>query len=163
MNNKTKTLYLLRHGEAEFNIETKDFDLSLTENGRQQVYQVAKQLSENMLKIDHLISSSATRARQTIEIIKDHLHLTEIEFRDDLYPCTSSAIFDTIVSLDDSINSVLIVGHNPGLSTFAQEYMQLNEIAMPTSGLISCNYFSDSWAEFVLSDLKRNFFITPKI
>ena len=159
---KQKTIYLLRHGDAEFRSDIEDFDRSLTELGTQQISQAAKQLIENHIKIDLIISSNAQRAAQSSEIVRKHLHLPEVDYRNSLYPCTSNSIFDTLVSIDDNINSVILVGHNPGLSSFAQEYMQLNSDVLPTAGLISCTFSTASWAEFAICEARRNFLISPK-
>lgn len=158
-----KKLYLLRHGEAvDFFANNDDLSRALTDNGKAQTHQVGQYLKENNIKIDIIISSPAERAKESANIIKELLNLPEIEFIDNLYPSTSSCIHDAIISTEDLINNILIIGHNPGLSSFAQEYMQLNTASLPTSGIIACTYETNSWAEFSLSEAKRNFIISPK-
>ena len=71
-------------------------------------------------------------------------------------------IYNTIISIDDNVNNILIVGHNPGLTAFAQEYMQLDTMHLGTSGIISCSYDTNSWTEFALNTAKRNFVTSPK-
>ena len=163
MTNNAKTLYLLRHGEAyDISDQVEDSLRKLTPEGEQQVVQMANYLKENQIKIDVVISSQAERAVKTANIIRQQLNLHEVEFEDCLYPCTSSCIYNTIVSVDDNLNNILIVGHNPGLTAFAQEYMQLGAIHLGTSGIISCSYDTNSWAEFALNTAKRNFVTSPK-
>jgi len=163
MKNNAKTLYLLRHGEAyDFSVEVDDFNRKLTPDGEQQILQMAHYLQENSIKIDVVISSQAERAVSTANIIRKQLNLPEIEFEECLYPCTSSCIYNTIISIDDNVNNILIVGHNPGLTAFAQEYMQLETMHLGTSGIISCSYDTISWAEFALNNAKRNFVTSPK-
>ena len=163
MKNNAKTLYLLRHGEAfDFTAEVNDFNRKLTPDGEQQVLQMAHYLQENSIKIDVVISSQAERAVSTANIIRKQLNLPEIEFEECLYPCTSSCIYNKIISIDDNVNNILIVGHNPGLSAFAQEYMQLETMHLGTSGMISCSFDTISWAEFALNNAKRNFVTSPK-
>ena len=163
MKNNIKKLYLLRHGEADnISADYQDSLRKLTPEGKKQVLQMANYLQENQIKIDVVISSQAVRSEETAQIIRKQLNLHEVEFEDCLYPCTSSCIYNTIVSVEDSINSILIIGHNPGLTSFAQEYMQLGTMHLGTSGMISCSFETNSWAEFALSNAKRNFVTSPK-
>ncbi|RLD42065.1 MAG: phosphohistidine phosphatase SixA [Bacteroidetes bacterium] len=163
MTDKTKKLYLLRHGEAEdFSVNNNDVLRKLTDAGRAQINQIAQYIKENHIKIDQIISSPAERAKESAEIIKKLLNLHDIIYVDNLYPSTTSSIYDAIVATEDKINSILIIGHNPGLSSFAQEYMQFNAASLPTSGIIACTYDTASWAEFALVTAKRNFVTSPK-
>ena len=163
MDKKRKQLYLLRHGEADdFFIQKDDFKRELTENGIQQINQVSNFIKENNIKIDIVISSPAERTKQSSKLVRELLNLHDVEFNDCLYPCTKSCIYDTITSIDDSVNSVLIIGHNPGLSSFAQEYMDFNNVSLPTAGLINCSYETNSWVEFALADRRKNFVTSPK-
>ena len=160
---KTKKLYLLRHGEAEgFSANNDDILRKLTDIGRTQINQMAQYVKENNIKIDQIISSPAERAKESAEIMRDLLNLHDVIYVDNLYPSTTSCIYDTIVSTEDSINSIMIIGHNPGLSSFAQEYMQFNAASLPTSSITACTYDTASWAEFALVTAKRNFITSPK-
>ncbi len=67
-------LYLIRHGESEFNITPERMgqfpDTALTEHGRQQAKLLGKRLEG--LKIDHLYSSDYKRAFDTCNIAMGH-------------------------------------------------------------------------------------------
>jgi broad specificity phosphatase PhoE len=69
-------LFLVRHGETELHKE-KIFlgqtDVHLSEIGRKQAANVAKELSGWKLKEPLLISSDLSRARETAEIIRDNI------------------------------------------------------------------------------------------
>ncbi len=159
----TKTLYILRHGKADWNSSaSKDIDRKVIPEGIMRTEQVAQYLKEINVKIDIIISSPAERAIQTASIIKDALNLPEIIIEKCLYPCSGDGIFNTIIELKDSYNSVLIVGHNPGLTYFATEYIDDDIDNIPTSGLISCKYSTKSWSEFLMVDRRLNFVFSPK-
>lgn len=68
---KQTTIYVVRHGQAEFNVERRiggTFELNpLTPEGRKQAEELDKKL-EN-IKIDKIYSSDLSRARETAEII----------------------------------------------------------------------------------------------
>ena len=65
------TLYLVRHGETEWNvagITQGQTNSSLTENGKQQAKDTANALKD--IKFDAIFSSDLTRTQDTAEIIK---------------------------------------------------------------------------------------------
>ena len=69
-----KTLYLLRHGETELNVERKIqgwCDSPLTERGRDQARRARTSLERAGVEIDYACGSSLGRARQTAEIVTD--------------------------------------------------------------------------------------------
>ena len=65
------TLYLVRHGETEWNVKgitQGQTNSSLTENGKQQAKAVADEFKD--IKFDAIFSSDLTRTQNTAEIIK---------------------------------------------------------------------------------------------
>lgn len=163
MENRRKTLYLLRHGKSAWDhIETEDIQRKLLPKGIERTQRIAHYMSDINIKIDAIISSPAQRAIQTATIIEKALHLPEIIIEGRLYPCTSNAIFDTIIELDNTIDNILIVAHNPGITYFAQEYIDANIDQLHTSGLVSCSFDCQSWTEFSLANKKLNFVVSPK-
>jgi 2,3-bisphosphoglycerate-dependent phosphoglycerate mutase len=77
MNTASHTeLYLLRHGETQWNLEKRfqgHQDSPLTENGRKQALQLAEILSS--VHFDLLISSDLGRAIETAKILNEVLHI----------------------------------------------------------------------------------------
>jgi probable phosphoglycerate mutase len=78
-------LFLVRHGETELHKE-KIFlgqtDVPLSEIGKKQAVNVAKELSGWKLKEPLLLSSDLSRARESAEIIRDNIRLIDLETRD---------------------------------------------------------------------------------
>ncbi len=74
---KPTTLYLIRHGQTEYNrmglLQGRGIDAPLDQIGQEQSFAVARYLKSE--KIDHVYSSSLTRARNTAEIIANELGL----------------------------------------------------------------------------------------
>lgn len=65
-------IYLVRHGQTDWNVERKiqgNTDIPLNEIGELQARNAAENISK--LKIDKIISSDLSRARQTAEIINE--------------------------------------------------------------------------------------------
>ena len=68
----TKTLALMRHGEAEE--ASPDYTRKLTWKGEEQVYSVAEQLQQKHLTFDLILASAASRTTQTASIIHNILN-----------------------------------------------------------------------------------------
>ena len=69
-----KILYLMRHGETEFNVQKIQgcCDSPLTANGIQQAQIAGTYFSNNQIEIDHAYSSTSERASDTLEIVTDN-------------------------------------------------------------------------------------------
>lgn len=113
-----KTIYLLRHTEPEHTNMEDDHKRVLTEKGRQDAENMAKILSDDGVKPDFILSSDAARTSQTTKPFREIWTDINVEFRDDLYLASAGHLHSLLRSLDDDLQSVLIVGHNPGLYEF---------------------------------------------
>lgn len=130
--------YLVRHGEAK--AEAEDAARPLSERGRAEVTRVARHVGSMGLRIAEIHHSDKLRARQTAEILAEHLSLTrgmhEIEGlapMDD--PTTARALIEA------SREPIMIVGHLPHLSRLASALVlgdSEQEIFQFKAGAIAC-------------------------
>lgn len=146
----TKTLYLMRHAEAGPKEGRKD-DRSreLTPAGIRAARQAGDWLHQQKITLDLLVSSDALRAEQTIRLVAEGLALDSprILLDDTLYEASLRQLLDYINQLDDSYNHVLIVGHNPAITYFA-EYLTKAEIRdMSPGSIIVIRFELASWKE----------------
>lgn len=134
-------LYLLRHGEAENKSSTgKDFDKSLTELGKEQVERVKNRLIKDSSDIEFSVfCSGAARTRETWQIISSSIIVKNIEFRDDLYLAGHNHLLNFLWNNPNQTNSVMLIGHNNGLSDLAS-YLLDESTVIPTSGLMIINF-----------------------
>lgn len=109
-------LYLMRHGIAD-NI-SPDISRNLSSVGKEKVRSIAVLLSERKTKIDHVIYSSAERAKQTAYLMCDGLQVTVENQSEDarIYNASVSELQEVLSEINDNLESVLLVGHNPGLA-----------------------------------------------
>lgn len=73
------TLLLVRHGETDWNAEGRlqgHTDRPLNETGRRQARELAERLSGE--RIDAIYASDLSRAKETAEIVGEHLGLTVV-------------------------------------------------------------------------------------
>ncbi|MFU8826377.1 MAG: SixA phosphatase family protein [Brevefilum sp.] len=143
-----KTLLLMRHAKSSWkDPDLTDFDRPLKKRGRKDAKRIAKVIDANDLFPDLILSSSARRAVETVEIIIDTLEYeNEIIYSDALYMGEPSDFIEALSTLDSDIEKVMIVAHNPGL----EAYLQIidGEIeAMPTGALGYLKLSLEDWRD----------------
>ncbi len=62
-----------------------------------------------------------------------------------LYLASLDDLLDVLVSQDNGFNSLMIVGHNPGLTTFANYLSPSITNNVPTAGVVSVNFDREDW------------------
>lgn len=160
-----KLVTLIRHGKSswdEFSIS--DHDRPLLEKGRKKTIKVAEYLKESKFEIDLIISSTAVRAFETAKIISFNLGFSEdnIIKSKKLYHASEDDIFDELFSLDDKIDSVVLFGHNPTFTDFSNNFLRPPIYNLPTSGVVSIKFKTDSWDKIANAGYSVNFTIFPK-
>ena len=107
----------MRHAEAiRENRNLSDFERPLNESGIEAARFIGETIRKNGFKIDSIVSSPAKRAKQTTELFKEAARVkSEIQYNEKIYEASLQRLLEIGLELSDRYNSVLIVGHNPGL------------------------------------------------
>lgn len=114
-------LILLRHAKAVREHEApSDHARTLTGRGRDDAAAASKALRALGLRADALLASTAARTRETAEAVAGELGLTP-RLSQDLYLADPSRIWRHAAAAE--ADSVLIVGHNPGLHELVVELL----------------------------------------
>lgn len=160
-----KTLFLMRHAKADRPPGTVDFDRPLTKRGRKQAKKMAKRLRSGWGRIDAVITSPAVRALETAEIAATQLGQAEKAIQreeaayDDAGP---GALLEIARGIDDSCDSALICGHNPGLNDLAENLAADFEGFLATSAILGIRFPCSSWKELKPGDGAVAYFDYPK-
>lgn len=111
-----KELLLLRHGKSDWNTDTTDFDRPLNKRGASNALQMGKWLAKQKLEPDLIICSPALRALTTAQIICEAMELPvqTIQTEKSIYEASVSDLHRVLLTIPDSIQRLLLVGHNPG-------------------------------------------------
>ncbi len=108
----SREIVILRHAQAEPNAGTqRDFDRTLSPRGREEAMAVAKWFDEHGVRFDRVVSSPATRARETAELAAPG---TSVEFDPAVYDATPGTLL-AVLDRHAGGGRTLLVGHNPGL------------------------------------------------
>ena len=117
-----KYLFIIRHGKAERYLDgQEDHDRILVDKGIRRVLKLSEWLKNISPKIEKIYYSSSKRTTQTAELIKqelsDNIHIEE---KPELYGASLDQLINFLLYIDDdSMNSMCIVGHEPGLKQLA--------------------------------------------
>lgn len=115
-----KTIFLLRHAKSDWgNPQLKDHERSLNERGREAAPRMAAYIKSKKYKPDIVLCSAARRTVETYDLIKDALGDAPVKFEESLYLAEMRNLIERIKWLDDTLQSVLLIGHNPGLEQLA--------------------------------------------
>jgi phosphohistidine phosphatase len=146
-----KKLIFVRHAKSDWGNESlKDIDRHLNDRGYDDAYLMAKWLGENIGIPDLLMSSPATRAISTAFIFARHLGVPEskVKIAEGIYESTSAELLGVISQSDNAHSVVCIFGHNPTLTTLANELNKdLAFDNLPTCGVIAIELNINSWKE----------------
>ncbi len=115
-----KTLYLVRHAKSSWSDPSlSDQQRPLNERGRKNAPEMGRRLAQKSIKPDLVISSPAKRAITTATLIAREITYPEksIIIDDRLYFDGVSAMLDIIHKTDPACQSLMMVGHNPDMTT----------------------------------------------
>ena len=139
-------LDLLRHAKAEPNNAMGDTARALTETGRETAATLCTDLRDLHPAPSFVLCSRATRTRQTLNIIQSALSdEADIETSADLYNASTSTIYELIKELPDAHSTVLLIGHNPGLSEIVN-FLSATPLALQPADYVRLAINIDHWA-----------------
>ena len=132
-------LLLVRHAEAVVQAPDGDSDRPLTAQGRTNAKRVGIYLRTSNLLPNRAISSPALRARETLDVILRELpqEPSSCEVYDSLYYADSETLLDVLLETPGSMETLLIIGHNPGVGEFARLLLRPNN-ALPKHFFAPC-------------------------
>lgn len=159
-----KTLLLMRHAKSSWKDNSlSDHDRPLKKRGKKDAKRMAKVLEKNDLFPHLILTSTAIRAVETVDVIVETLEYeNEVLQLDSLYMGEPDDFIKALQNLDNDIDIVMIVAHNPGI----EAYLQIvdGEIeAMPTGALGHLVLGVEDWRDLnfdTMGDLLG--FWTPK-
>lgn len=135
-------LLLLRHGKSDWNADTSDFYRPLNKRGKCNAQHMGEWLIEQKLLPDLMISSPATRALTTVEIICEAIGLPihSIQTEKRIYEASLSDLRQILAHIPSSTQRLLLVGHNPSFELLLRSLVPNipladNDKLMPTATL----------------------------
>ena len=161
-----KKLYLIRHAKSSWkNPGLEDFERPLNKRGLKDAERMGKVLKKASLRPDVVITSPARRAQETAEIIIDKIGfpVERVVLEEEVYDATTYELMEIINKLDDGLDTVVLFGHNPGMTNLANLLNDVEIDNIPTCGIFVIEFDVKSWKKvseksgaFVSFDFPKN-------
>ena len=145
-----KTVYLLRHAKSSWDDPAlSDRKRPLNERGQRNAPRMAKRFAERLPHPQIIISSPALRARTTAEIFASEpgMETCRLVINEDIYGASTKRLINIIREVDDSIDCIMLVGHNPDLTWLVNELVGADIDNLPTCSVVTINIASVSWKD----------------
>lgn len=157
-----KQLTIVRHGKSSWDFPVLDQNRPLIEKGILDSIKIGKE-SKSLINANSLIwSSFAERALSTAKIVVEQwdLPIQSIIVKNELYTFDSLQFERIIKSCSDNCNSLIVFGHNNAITDFVNKFGDIFIDNVPTSGLVSLIFDSDSWS--TIAKGKTNKILFPR-
>ncbi|QMU62201.1 MAG: histidine phosphatase family protein [Gammaproteobacteria bacterium] len=141
-------LTLVRHAKSSWDqAGLSDYDRALNDRGLKDAPEMGRRLADAGYAVDTIIASPAIRAITTAEIIANEIGYSAQKIVQDaeIYNADIDALIDRVFSLDTSVNSVMLVGHNPGFTVLCNYLSDARIDNMPTCSIAQIQFNSNSW------------------
>ncbi len=161
-----KTLIIVRHGAFSHKKPgVQDADRPLNRRGRHEAADAADRFAELQITPDIILSSSARRARETTEIFQKKLKLPaeHIRVEREIYEAEKREVFRIVHRLRDSYETVMLVGHNPGMTSLLHHLVDSDVEKMPSSSFAVVELDVDSWQHVSFRTAKQIHYYAPEI
>lgn len=144
-----RILTLVRHAKSSWGDPgMRDIDRPLDKRGMRDAPRMARWLTGKIASPDLILSSPARRARMTAEVMAQAfaVPVDQIRIEDAIYYRGTEAWLEMIRSLQDSLRSVLIVGHNPTISDLGTDLLGSGYLGFATCEVNTFAMPVESWA-----------------
>lgn len=141
-----KTLYIMRHTQKDAsNPEEFDYDIELSQKGKDDAKTMGQKLKEKDVKPDLIVSSPAIRTRQTSDIVaKELAYRKNIMYNEVIYQAFLNELVESITYTFDSVDTLMIVGHNPSLTALSLNFGGPKE-ELKMGSVVRIDFNCDSW------------------
>jgi phosphohistidine phosphatase len=160
-----KSLLIVRHAKSSWKQpELDDRQRPLNKRGKRDAPLMGKRLAERGLRPQTILSSPAARALATARIIGAEIGYSESDIVVDerLYHSSASDLLNVIYGLENGLDQVMVVGHNPGLTELVNHLSSEYIDNVPTCGVVAFEFDVRGWEELAGPVKGRMEFDFPK-
>lgn len=143
-----KNVLLMRHAKSSWDdLSLSDHERPLNKRGEKDAPRMGQLLSDIDLLPDIIISSTAKRAKMTVSgLLKTCPFEGEVLYTRELYHADVEDFLSVIKKIDDNVEIVLLISHNPGGEVFLEEICDENE-HMPTAAIAHMKLEVAQWSQ----------------
>jgi phosphohistidine phosphatase len=153
-----KTLTLFRHAKSGWDAPVdRDFDRPINARGTKGARLIGKYLAGKGWRFDYVISSPAVRCTETLDVLwEGYGEILHPNWDRRIYLASGATLLDVVQDLPDTVSSVLMCGHNPGLEDLilmlvpdqkGDALRDAVEDKFPTAAIAELQFDIDHWAD----------------
>lgn len=154
-----KTVILLRHAKSDWSDTTqRDFDRPLNGRGERAAALMGQWARREALTFDAIVASPAARVRDTLKTFMESYGAHPDPAWDQrVYLASAATLGDVISETDDGADTLLLIGHNPGLADFVLAHVPdedgstfRDDVAekFPTAAIAILDFPIGHWRDF---------------
>jgi len=167
-----RRLILLRHAKSDWSaLGAPDRTRELAPRGRESAAKIGAYMARHALIPDLALCSTATRARQTWDLMAESFSdRPPTTYDDRLYEVGAKTILDVIKETKPDVHVLTVIGHNPGLHDLAELLIASGDIEtrqrllekFPTGGLAGIDFPIDDWGKLHPKAGRLDRFVAPR-
>lgn len=144
-----KRLYIVRHAKSSWKTDLNDFNRPLNKRGKKSAPDMGERLKKLKVMPDLILSSPAVRAITTAGIIAAKLGYPEerIAIDEAIYGAGIEDLVEIVRRTDDSVDVLMIFGHNPGFTDLARSLTDEYIVNLPTCAVYCVDFDLDTWEQ----------------
>lgn len=160
-----KTLYIARHAKSSWKYpDLHDHDRPLLEKGKKRTRKVINFLRNHEAQPELILSSTAKRAAETATFYASGCGVAaeNLIFEAALYQTSREMLFSYLANISNQIQSLMIVGHNPAMTNFANHFLHEPIDWLPTSAVVGLQIDTENWSGIAAAHCRLRFMAVPK-
>ena len=158
-----KSIIIFRHGKSDWDATyDRDHDRPLSKRGFKAAIKMGKYLDKINQIPDQVISSSSTRTKNTAELAIKHGNWnSKYSIESKIYGGSSQALLELVHLLDNEINSICLVGHEPTCSSFIS-LCTFHSQRFTTASMAKISFRFDTWNKIEFGTGTLDWIKSPK-
>jgi phosphohistidine phosphatase len=168
-----KRLTLLRHAKSSWDDPvSRDFDRPLNRRGARAAFTMGQFARDHAMTFDHLIASPAVRVVETLDhFFEGYGQTIESSWDRRIYLASSATLMDVLRDAPEHCESLLMVGHNPGLEDLilglvpdvgGDSLRDDVEVKFPTASLAVMEIDVARWEDVAANKARLTSFTRPR-
>ncbi len=136
----------MRHATAaDKAVEQSDFDREITLFGQRQAGEAGLWLKQQGLVPELILCSSSLRTQLTLENLLESLgQKVPVQMERVIYYGSERDLLDLVHGVDDEVDTLLLLGHNPTVSFFASQLAH-EEVSFSPASIAHLQFNGYSW------------------
>ena len=159
-----RSVVLFRHGKSDWDADYSiDHERPLAKRGIKAAKRMGKYLAELDEIPDIVITSTAVRAKTTVELaMKAGAWSSELRLDRSIYGGATGTLLDILHNSNNNFGVICLAGHEPTFSSFISNCTNSGWVRFPTASMARVDFDVSAWKEIRLGQGNLTWIKRPK-